>query len=114
MKFFSIMLSCLFLLLSGSGLADMVVCDPAPENSDSNNENDILSVVIIQDGAEIVRPYELTTDGRYVKLIDVSLIAQAQFQFMFENKQQRRSDPVDFSLFIKPQGCTGVRVIQTE
>jgi hypothetical protein len=108
------MLITMFLLGPAVGSAEWIACNPAPENADADAENDVISVVILQDGAEIIRPYELTADGEHVKLVDVSVIAQADYQFQFENKHGRRSDPVDYVLQPKPNGCTGIKIIQTE
>ena len=97
-----VVLSILLFAFSTSS-AEWIVADPAPET-------DVVTVVIVQDGAEIIRPYAVT-DG-HVKLIDISIIAQADFEFMFENDQYRRSDPTLFTLKPKPNGCQNVRIIK--
>lgn len=91
--------------------AEWIACNPAPENSDQDPENDVVSVVIMQDSAEIIRPYELNPSETAVLLIDTTVIAAATFSFRFENVQGRRSDPVIFELKQKPAGCLGLRVL---
>jgi hypothetical protein len=92
--------------------AEYIGCDLAPENSDDNPDNDVVNIVVIQDGATIIRPYEVDTVKNKVKLIDTSTIAQGSFEFMFENSQGRRSDPVAFNLAPKPAGCMDVKLYQ--
>lgn len=100
-----------FLFIFGGAVqAEWVVCNPAPENNDADPGNDVVNVVIMQDAAEIIRPYELHSSGA-VLLVDTTLIASALFSFRFENGQGRRSEPVIFDLSEKPAGCTGVRVM---
>jgi hypothetical protein len=101
----------LFGMSANPVFGEWVGCDLAPENSDADPENDVINVVVIQDGAEIIRPYQLNSVGDKVRLIDVSTIAAATFQFAFENSQQRRSDFVAYDLKPKPAGCAGVGLI---
>lgn len=99
-KLIIISLILLFPLICSGG---KIVCDPAPI------ADNVVNVVVVQDGAEIISPYAVT-DG-YVILVDVSTIAQANFEFMFENDQGRRSDPTPFILKNKPAGCQNTRII---
>ena len=110
MRFFLIIISVL-LIFSSPVKAEWLACDPAPENSDGVVDNDVVNVVIMQDAAEIIRPYELNPTGTAVLLIDTTTIAQATFSVRFENSQGRRSDPVIFELNEKPAGCSGLRII---
>jgi hypothetical protein len=110
-KLIPLMIAC-FLLFAFSGQAEWVACDPAPENADADPDNDVVNVVIMQSGAEIIRAYELTADQQHVKLVDISVIAQASYQFAFENSQGRRSEPVSYTVYYKPAGCSGIVIIK--
>ncbi len=108
-----ILFFCIGLLLAFSGLAsaEWLVCDGAPENVDTDPDNDIAFVVVVQDGATIIRNYELHSDGVHVLVADTSMLAQAHFEVSFENVQGRRSDPVSYDLKPKPSGCSGLRIL---
>ena len=108
MNKFTIIL-CILLLLPLTVSAEWLVCDQAPENLDSDTGNDVVNVVIIQDGAEIIRPYEVDVSG-YVYLIDTTVISQAHFDVGFENAQGRRSDLVPFDLKPPPSSCSNLRL----
>ena len=108
---------CLILVLMltlsvGYGNAEWIGADPAPENADADPDNDVVAVVVIQNGAEIIAPYTIGEDGIHVMLIGVEGIAQADFQFAYENKDFRRSPLTVYNLRPAPAGCQGIRVFK--
>lgn len=111
MKKLAIILSVLMLLFSGNVLAGQrLVCNPAPENSDSNPDNDVTKIVVIKDNIEIISPYRLVTGKNLVELVVLTGDESGVYQFSFENSQGRRSVFVNFDLQGQPDGCNGIRI----
>ena len=108
----SLIMTLILALSISYGNAEWIGSDPAPENSDADPDNDVINVVVVQGSAEIISPYTIGPDGIHVMLIGIEGIAQADFQFAFENKDFRRSELVTYNLRPAPAGCQGIRVFK--
>ena len=102
----------MFTLSVNYGNAEWIGADPAPENADADPDNDVVAVVVIQGSATIIAPYTIGPDGIHVMLIGIEGIAQADFQFAYENKDFRRSELTVYNLRPAPAGCRGIRVFK--
>ena len=100
---------CFILRLPFTVSAEWLVCDQAPENLDADPDNNVVNVVVLQDGAEIIKPYQLDVDGNVI-VIETTIIREAHFDVAFENSQGRRSDSVGFDLKPPPASCSNLKL----
>lgn len=111
MRYLAIILAVLF-MFSGSAVAGQkIACLPAPENTDSDPDNDVVTIFIVKDGVETTAPYTLIPEINMVKLVELADDDEGVYQFAWANAQGRKSKFVSFDLKAPPNGCAGLKII---